>query len=107
MSVSKSVLPIIGQRAKKRDLYKYKRAHTSLDAVLNDARKAAMDFLLVLSQCVHSPPQTFCAKSSAYKCQFSRGSEATPGAFGNSTSQCQGVDFQTTGPTRNLAPAGT
>ena len=27
LSVSKSVLPIIGQRAKKRDLYKYKRAH--------------------------------------------------------------------------------
>ena len=54
MSVSKSVLPIIGQRAKKRDLYKYKRAHTSLDAVSNDARKAAMDFLRVFSQCARS-----------------------------------------------------
>ena len=29
---------------KKQNLYKYKRAHTSLDAVLNDARKAVMDF---------------------------------------------------------------
>ena len=33
MSVSKSCLANTGQRAKKRDHHKYKRAHTSLDGV--------------------------------------------------------------------------
>ena len=42
MSVSKSCLANTGQRAKKRDHHKYKRAHTSLDGVTT-VEKDAMD----------------------------------------------------------------
>ena len=51
MSVSKSCLANTGQRAKKRDHHKYKRAHTSLDGVTTvekDAMIAPHLFYMVI-----------------------------------------------------------